>query len=198
MRPMADVSTAARTKHRQGHGQEGVQLVPADERQSERRQPLRDLPEQRDALRLEVQEPRREHAGEHHEKRHGPVLQPELAGDERREGSGSHQQRGLVRLAQVRDEVGRALPEVSVRAFEAEQLRELRARQVERQPRFEADEHGFGEEADGVAGANEPGRNRDERPRCSADARGKRGVARGIAAAQFAHRRADRAATTRR
>ncbi len=87
MRPMADVSTAARTKHRQGHGQERVQLVPADERQSERRQPLRDLAEQRDALRLEVQEPRREHAADHHEQRHGPVLQPELARDERRKAA---------------------------------------------------------------------------------------------------------------
>ena len=93
-----------------------------------------------------------------------------------------------MRLAQVRDEVGRALPEVSVRPFEAEQLRELRARQVERQPRFEADEDGFGKESDRIAGANEPCRNRDEGHE-QRRARGKRGVARGISATQFAHRR---------
>ena len=67
---------------RERHGQELVQLAPAHVWQSERRQALRDLTQQRHTLRLEVQEPRREHAGHHHEKGHGPVLQPELAGNE--------------------------------------------------------------------------------------------------------------------
>ena len=81
--------------------------------------------------------------------------------------------------------------------FEAEQLRELRARQVERQPRFEADEDGFGKESDRIAGANQPCRNRDEGHE-QRRARGKRGVARGISSAQFAHRRDNRATTMRR
>ena len=97
-----------------------------------------------------------------HEKSNRPVLQPELAGDERRQGGDSHEQRHTVRVAQMCDEVRRALPEVAVRAFEPEELWKLRARQIERQPRFEAHEHGFGEEADRIAGADQPRSKRDE------------------------------------
>ena len=79
MRPMADVSTAREDEARQRDRQERGQLVPADDGQPERRQALRDDAQQRDAVRLEVQDPRREHAAEHHEERHRPVLQPELA-----------------------------------------------------------------------------------------------------------------------
>ena len=67
--------------------QEVVELVPADERQSERRQPLRNLPEQRDARGLEIQQPRGDNAGDDDEKGDRPVLQPELAGDEHRAGA---------------------------------------------------------------------------------------------------------------
>ena len=55
-----------------------------------------------------------------------------------------------MRLAQVREEIRRSVPEVAVRALEAEQLRQLRARQVERQAGLEADQHRLGEEADRV------------------------------------------------
>ena len=45
-------------------------------RQPQRRQPLGHVAQQRDAVRLEVQDPRREDAAEHHEERDRPVLQP--------------------------------------------------------------------------------------------------------------------------
>ena len=109
-------------------------------------------------------QPRRHDAGDHHEERHRPVLEPELAGNEHRQGDGAHQQRHPVRLAQVRDEIRRALPEVPVRALEAKQLRQLRAREVERQSGLEADQHGLGEEADGVAGAHQPRAQTRSRP----------------------------------
>ena len=125
-----------------------------------------------------------------HEKRHRPVLQPELARDERRQSGEAHEQRHPVRVAQMRDEVRRALPEIAVRAFEPEELWQLRARQIERQPRFEAHEHGFGEEADGIAGADQPRRKRDhcdqQRHACR-----KRRMACRITGAEIAHGRAD-------
>ena len=87
-------------------------------------------------------------------------------------------------LAQVCDEVRRALPEISVRALEAKELRQLRARQIERQPGLEADQHGFREEADRVAGANQPGGNGDRRHHERGAGR-ESGVARRITCAQL-------------
>ena len=94
----------------------------------------------------------------HHEKRHRAVLEPELAGDQRRQGDDADEQRHAVRVAQMGDEVGRALPEVAVRALEPEELWQLRARQIECQAGFEPHQHGLGEEADRIAGADQPRR----------------------------------------
>ncbi len=102
--------------------QEPVQLVPANQRQPERRQTLRNLPEQGDARGLEIQQPGGGNAGDDDEKRDGPVLQPQFAGDEHREGGAADEQRGLMRVAQVAEEVGRAFPEIAMRPFEPEEL----------------------------------------------------------------------------
>ena len=138
-------------------------LVPADLRQPERRQTLRNVAEQRDAGGLEIQQPRGDNAGDDDDKRDGPVLQPQLAGDQHREGSAADEQRRLVGVAQVADEVGRAFPEVPMRSLEPEQLGQLGACQVERQPGLEADQHRLREKADGVSGANQPGGKGDRR-----------------------------------
>ena len=82
MRPMADDLHGGEDEARERHGQQVVQVVPADNRHAERRQALRHLAQQRHASCLEVQEPRREHAGDDDEEGHRPVLQPELAGNE--------------------------------------------------------------------------------------------------------------------
>ena len=75
--------------------QEPVQLVPADQRESERRKTLRNLTEQRDARGLEVQHPCGDNARDDDEKGDRPVLQPQFAGDEHREGDAADEQRGL-------------------------------------------------------------------------------------------------------
>ncbi len=110
----------AEDEARKGYRQKRVQLVSAHEGQPERRQTLGNLTQECDAVRLEAEYSRREHATDHHEECHWPMLQPELAGDKGRQGYDSHQERRLMRLAQVRDEIPRALPEISVRAFEPE------------------------------------------------------------------------------
>ena len=190
MRPMADVSTAREHEAGERQRQQVVQLVPADVRQSEGRQPLRNVPEQRDAGGFEIQKPRRDNARDDDEKRDRPVLQPELAGDERGEGDAADQQRGRMRVSQMPEEVGRALPEIAMRSLEPEELGQLRARQVERQARLETDQDGFGEEADRVSGADQPG-DEGDRGHHERHARGERGVARRVAAAQLADRCAD-------
>ena len=95
-----------------------------------------------------------------------------------------------MRVAEVADEVRRALPEVAMRSLEPEELGQLRAREVERQPRLETDQHGFRKEPDRIASPDRPGDECDcghhER-----HARGERGVTRRITAAQFANRGAD-------
>ena len=102
MRPMADVSTAPRTKLASASGRSAFRSCRLDQRQSERWQALRHLPEQRDALSLEIQQPRRENAGDYDEKRHRPVLQPQFAGNENREGGAADEQGGPVRVAEMR------------------------------------------------------------------------------------------------
>ncbi len=120
----------------------------------------------------------------------GRFFSHSLAGDERGEGDAANQQGSGMRVAEVADEVRRALPEVAMRSLESEELRQLRACQVERQPRLETDQHGFRKEPDRIASPDRPGDECDcghhER-----HARGERGVARGITAAQFADRGAD-------
>ena len=161
MRPMADVSTAPRTKLASAIGSSSFRSLPAHGRQTEGGQALRHFSEQRHALRIEVHESGREHAAHDHEKRHRAVLEPELAGDERRQSDDADEQRHPVCVAQMCDEVGRALPEVAVRAFEPEQLWQFRARQIEGQTGLEPHEHGLREEADRIAGADQPRRKRN-------------------------------------
>ena len=150
MRPMADVSTAREDEAGERQRQERVQIAAAHRRQPEQRQALRHLAEQRHAVRIEVQTSGRHDAADHDEERHRPVLQPSLPATRTARAATPTSSDDRVRVAQVREEVRRALPEVAVRALEAEQLGQLRARQVQRQPRLEADEHGFGEEADAL------------------------------------------------
>ena len=175
---------------RERNRQEVVQLLPAHVGQPQRRQALRHVAEQRDALRLEIERPRREHARDHHEEGDRPMLQPQFAGHQRQERGDADRQRRLVRVAQVRDEVRRTFPEVSMRTLEPEQLRQLGARQVERQAGLEADENGFGKEADRVAGANQPGGEGNRRHH-ERDAGRERRVAGRIARAQLTHRGPD-------
>ena len=90
-----------------------------------------------------------------------------------------------------------AVPEVAVAAGEAEQLRQLRARQKQRDTALEADEHGFREEVDDGAGAERVGRegqSGDEQ----GGAGGERGVACGIAAGDRPERGADEQRDRRR
>ena len=95
---------------RQRDRQQLVQVVPADVRQPEGRQALRHLSQQRHALRLEIQESSRDNAGDDNEKGDRPVLQPELAGDERRQRDDADEQRRPVRVAEMRDEVRASAP----------------------------------------------------------------------------------------
>jgi len=85
------------------------------------------------------------------------------------------------------DEIDRAIPEVSLRALEAEQLRQLRACQIEGKAGLEPDEDRFRKECHGIAGANEPRQDRDQRQQ-QRESGGERGMAGRISTAHRADR----------
>ena len=182
-----------RREHETGHGQghDLGDVRPADDRQRRHRQALRHFAEQRHAARVEVQHARGDDPADHDEQRDGAVLQNGLAEQEEQQGDDTQCERRRVGVAQAPEEVAHAIPEVAaVAAGEAEQLRQLRARQKQRDAALEADEHGFREEVDDGAGADGIGRkgqNGDEQ-RCAG---GKRGMACGVAAVNRPERGAD-------
>ena len=79
--------------------------------------------------------------------RHRTVREQLLAQDEHAESGGAEGEGGGVGLAEVREEVPHPLPEVAVRALEPEELRELRAGQVQGDPGLEAGHDRLGDEA---------------------------------------------------
>ncbi len=182
---------------RQRDRQQLVQIAPAHGRQAKGRQALRHFSQQRHALRVELEESSRDNAAHDDEKRHRTVPGPELPRDERRQGDDADEQRHAVCLAAMCDEVGRALPEVAVRAFEAEELRQFCARQIEGQAGLESHQHRFGKEADRVAGADQP---RPKRNRGDEKRHGSRegGLAFQVAGAQINQGRADQQRQRRR
>ena len=97
----------------------------------------------------------------------------------------------------MREEICRVLPEVPVRALEPQELGQLSAREIERQSRLEADEHDLGKEADGVARANQPGRESHERHE-EGDACGQRRMPGWVTGTQRAHRCANQQRQRRR
>ena len=74
-------------------------------------------------------------------------------------GDAEGERRG-IRLAEVREEVAHPLPEIAVAALEPEELRQLRAGQVQGDPGLEAGHDRLGDEAHEAPRAHEPG---DER-----------------------------------
>ncbi len=169
----------------EGRGPQRVQVGAAHRRQSGNGQSLGHLSKQLHALRVELEESRGGNAGDDDEECHRAVTQPEFAREQDRQRSQPYEKRDGVGLGQVREEIGTAIPEIAaVRAGKPEQLRELRAREVQRETRLEADKHRFREGSDGAAGAHQPCRDRDdghhERQGC-----GERRVPGGIARAQF-------------
>ena len=197
IRPMADVSTAARTKPASAIGISSFRSCRLTAGKPREGRPCGTSPSNATPCASRSMNRAASMPPTHHEKRHRAVLEPELAGDERRQGDDADEQRHPVRVAQMRDEVGRALPEVAVRAFEPEQLRQLRARQIEGQAGFEPHQHGLGEEADRIAGADQPRRKRN-RGDHQRHARREGRMAFRITGAEITHRRADQQRQRRR
>ena len=74
------------------------------------------------AARLETEPPRSQDAADHDEQRHGFVLEEDLPEHEDRERRSSDGERRWIGLVQVLQERTAVLPEVSVRAVDAEAL----------------------------------------------------------------------------
>jgi hypothetical protein len=110
---------------------------------------------------------RRGDSADHDEERDRFVRQQLLSENEQRERGAAEQERGAFRLADVLEENVHALPEITVPAFHTEELRQLRAREVQRDAGFEADHHAFRDEIHRRARARQP---RDERDRAVSSA----------------------------
>ena len=74
-----------------------------------------------------------------------------------RERAETEAERGGVRFVQVRKEMAGPFPKTAVRAFEAKELRQLRAGQEERDAALETDHHAFGDEIDDRSSFGPPG-----------------------------------------
>ena len=79
------------------------------------------------------------------------------------EGGPADGERSGIGFVQVREEMSAVLPEIAVRAMNAEQLGQLRADQEQRDAALEADHHAFGNEVHDRAGLDHPRDERNER-----------------------------------
>ena len=123
---------------------------------------LWNLAEQRHASGFEIEESRGEDARDHDQERDRPILEPDLPRDETRERRDPYQERRPVCLANMAEKVRRALPEIAVRTFEPKQLRQLRARELEREPGLEPNEHRLRKKPDRGASTKQPCRERSQ------------------------------------
>ena len=118
------------------------------------------------------------------------LIRKESPSDEKQaEGGDTEDERGGVRLGEVRDEVLHPLPEFAVGALEPEQLRELRAGQMQGHPGLEAGHDRLGDEAHEASRARGPGRE-GQRGHDESGGRGECGVARRVATRKVPERRA--------
>ena len=134
---------------------------------------------------------RRSHdAADHHEQRHGFVLEKDLPEHEHRQRDAANRERGGIGFVQVLQEVAAVLPEIAVGAVDAEQLGQLRAGEEQRHAALEADHHALGDEVDDRARLGQPRDERDERHQ-QGRARRQRAEPGRVAAGDLAQRRAD-------
>ena len=113
-------------------------------------------------MRLEPEERCRNDTADNDEERHGFVLEEYLSEHEHRERGQTDPGGRGVRFAQMPEKVAAVLPEIPVRAVEAEELRELRAREEKGDAALETDHHAFGDEIHDGARPDEPREKRDE------------------------------------
>ncbi len=177
--------------------QDEVHVGRLDRGKAGHRQALRHLAEERDAALGEAEDGDGGDAGHERDERHRPVRQEALARDQEEERGRAESERRGVRVAEVGEEVAHPLPEVAVAALEAEELRQLRAGEVQGDAGLEPCHHRLGDEADEAARPEEPGGEAEGGDE-EGGRRGERGVARGVAGRHLGERRADEERDRRR
>ena len=143
--------------------QQFVQIRPVNRGESEGRQSLRHFAQQLHPARFQAEPARSHNAADHDEQRHGFVLEKNLPEHEHGQRGASNRERRGIGFVQVLQEVAAVLPEIAVRAVDAEQLGQLRAGEEQRHAALESDHHAFGDEVDDRARLDQPGDEGDER-----------------------------------
>src|SRR6185369_17448892 len=107
--------------------------------------------------RVQAQQRGRNDATDHDEESDRSVLQKNLAQNENGERRSADSQGCIIGVRKMREKMSAAAPETSFSAFEAEQLRQLSAGEVERDPGLEANQNSFRNEIDDGPGPDQPG-----------------------------------------
>ena len=151
----------AEQEARERKRQEFIPVRPLQQRQVKAGDFMGDIAEELHAARFEVKQGCGGDSADDHEQRDGLVLEEYFSEHEHRERGEAGDQRRGVRVAEMPEEMAHVFPEIPVRAREAEELGQLRAREQKGDPAFETDEHRFGDEIDDGAAPDEPGDERD-------------------------------------
>ena len=124
---------------------------------------MRHFAQQLHPARFQAEPARSQNAAHHDEQRHRFVLEENLPEYEHCQRGAADRKRRGIGFVQVLEEVAAVLPEIAVRAVDAEQLGQLRAGEEKRHAALEPDHHAFGDEVDDRAGLGQPGDEGDER-----------------------------------
>ena len=181
----------------EGEGQEVVQVGPADRGKADRREALGHLAEELHPAGFEIEQGRHHDGADNHEQGHRLVLEVDLAEDQEEQRDPADGERRDVGLTEMGQELPAVLPEVAMRAMDAEQFRQLGAGEEEGHSALEPDHDAFGDEVHDRAGADQPGDERDQR-RQQCGGRGERAEPGRVAAGQFAERGSDEERNGRR
>ena len=110
------------------------------------RKTARHFAKQIHTMRAEMDERGRGDAADHHEQSDGLVRHQSLPKDQQSQCRAAEHERARVGLTDVKEEHIHAFPKISVSAFHAEQLWQLRARELQRHAGLETDEDVFRDE----------------------------------------------------
>jgi hypothetical protein len=145
-----------------------------DVRQPDRREPARDVADDRDAVLVEVEQPDGDDAKQHGDQRPRHHRRQLTEADDDGQRGEADEERGPARRAELAEHVPELLEEVPLLLPDTEQLRDLADDDRQGEPDDESLEHGLGDEA---REESEPGDPRRERQDVDGDGerRGQRG-----------------------
>src|SRR6185369_16207210 len=109
------------------------------------------------SARVQAQQRGAHDAADHDEESHRSILQKDLAENENGERRSADSQGRGISVRKMREEMSATVPETSFSTFEAEQLWQLSAGEIERDAGLEANQNSLRNEIDDGPGPDQPG-----------------------------------------